>query len=407
MRSMKKLHAVVGTLALALVGCGETLSEEQRLVAEREAGEPGGDVLAQARQELVSVALNISYTDDSWTFLKNRNNDLIAVKKWATGSGKTEVHILSAASNYQAYTAHTATAQHMLDSNWDVEGDADGNLYMIRKWGGVSGRTEVHTLSAASNYQSFISHAPTALGYTDSTWDFEVGANGDVFGIRKSGTNSGTTEIHVLSKNSNYGGFLFQTPTALHATGDEFRFVVDYTTNDVWAVKRYNTGSGRTELHVIEAASSYQRMSLQVPTSFAPTDNTVDWSFTSSGSLTGVFKQSTGSGRSESHTDPLPRPTTQCGVQLTNSAGGDYPYRGYVQLGAQSGQLAISFDTYTYQDRIVLRKDGVPIFDSGCVGTSASYVIPFSGPSTVANLEVYPNCAGTTGTAWVVTVGCP
>jgi hypothetical protein len=403
---MKKLHAVVGTLALALVGCGETLSEEQ-LVAEREAGEPAGDVLAQARQEMVSVALNIGYTDDSWTFLKNRNNDLIGVKKWATGSGKTEVHILSAASNYQTYTTQIPTAQHMLDSNWDVEGDADGNLYMIRKWGGASGKTEVHTLSAASNYQSFTAHAPTALGYTDSTWDFEVGANGDVFGIRKSGTNSGTTEIHVLSKSSSYGGFLFQTPTALHETGDEFRFVVDYTTNDVWAVKRYNTGSGRTELHVIESASSYRRMSLQVPTSFGPTDNTADWSFSSNGSLTGVLKQNTGSGRSESHTYSLPRPTTQCGVQLTSAAGGNDAYKGYVQLGAQSGQLAITFDTYSVKDRIVLRKDGVAIFDSGCVGLASSQVVAFSGPSTFANLEVYPNCAGTTSTGWEVTVGCP
>ncbi len=38
--------------------------------------------------------------------------DLFAIKKSATGSNKTEVHVLSAASGYKAFSLQTATGLH-------------------------------------------------------------------------------------------------------------------------------------------------------------------------------------------------------------------------------------------------------------------------------------------------------
>lgn len=413
--SAKKMRrSVLGMLTLAplaLSGCSPELTEEQMLVAAQQGDKAGAEV-GQVQQEMVSVALNLSYTDDKFTFGKNKNNDLIVVQKRGAVSGKVEVAVLSGASNYQTYSMPWRSVPMgalALDANWDVETDASGDVYFIQKVGGASGKTEVHALSAASGYQQFNVHAATGLHQTDSTWDFEIGGSGDLFAIRKQYGATNSTEIHMLTRSSNYGSFLLQTGTPLHQTGDNFRFVVDNTTNDVWAIKQHGTPSGLVELHILEAASNWQRFSSQAPTEHPQnTTNTVDWAFTSNGSLTGIYKQNTGSGRSESHTYMPPRPSTQCNVPVSSASGGDVAYKGYVQLGAQSGTLNISFETYGIKDRIVLRKDGTPIFDSGCVSTStvSSFNVPFSGPSTFANLEVYPNCAGESGTAWTVTVSC-
>lgn len=60
----------------------------------------------------------------------------------------------------------------------DFEGDGRPDLYAINRRGG-SGKTEVHVLSGASGYQSFSAHSASALHPTDnSNWAFVFsGAN--------------------------------------------------------------------------------------------------------------------------------------------------------------------------------------------------------------------------------------
>jgi len=59
---------------------------------------------------------------------------------------------------------------------WHYDHDADGipDIYGIAMTNTGTGQTEVHILSGASNYYGWIEHAPTALGLTGPTWQFSA-----------------------------------------------------------------------------------------------------------------------------------------------------------------------------------------------------------------------------------------
>jgi hypothetical protein len=105
---------------------------------------------------------------------------------------------------------------------------------------------------AASNYQSFRLQTGTALHETADNFAFGVLPNGDLVAIKKSGTGSGKTEVHILSAASNYQSFRLQTGTALHETGGNFDFGV-LPNGDLVAIKKSGTGSGKTEVHFLAA----------------------------------------------------------------------------------------------------------------------------------------------------------
>jgi uncharacterized protein YvpB len=108
------------------------------------------------------------------------------------------------------------------------------------------------TPPAASNYRNFQLKTGTALEQTGDNWNFGVLPNGDLVGIKKSGTGSGKTEVHILTAASNYRSFRLQTGTALHETGDNFAFSV-LPNGDLVAIKKSGTGSGKTEVHILAA----------------------------------------------------------------------------------------------------------------------------------------------------------
>jgi hypothetical protein len=104
----------------------------------------------------------------------------------------------------------------------------------------------------ASKYQSFRLQTGTALHEAGDNFAFGVLPNGDLVAIKKSGTGSGKTEVHILSAASNYQSFRLQTGTALHATGVNFAFGV-LPNGDLVAIKKSGTGSGKTEVHILAA----------------------------------------------------------------------------------------------------------------------------------------------------------
>jgi len=103
-----------------------------------------------------------------------------------------------------------------------------------------------------------------------------------------------------------------------------------------------------------------------------------------------------------------PDAVAQCNVPVSSASGGDAPYSARVQLGKTSGVFRFSYNTYGIQDRMVVRYQGTVLHDSGCVGTTNAAVnLSYSGTDAHATVEVYPNCAGTTGTQWDFVVSCP
>jgi hypothetical protein len=76
-------------------------------------------------------------------------------------------------------------------------------------------------------------------------------------------------------------------------------------------------------------------------------------------------------------------------------------------MGKSMGMFQFVWNTFTQPDRIVVTYEGKTLFDSGCVGASGSMNLNYSGSSSLIVVQVFPNCAGGTGTAWQFTVGCP
>lgn len=247
----------------------------------------------------VQAKTALSKVGNNFAFVGMPGGDLMAVKKFGTASKKTEVHILSAGWNYGVYRLQTATPLAETDGNFEYGASANADLVVVKQ-NGASGTTEVHTLTAASNYQSFGVQTRTALHRTDDSWDFAVMANGDVMAIKKSGSRSGKTEVHILSSASRYQSFRLQTPTALHQTGKDFEFEV-LSNGDLVAIKKGVTPSGKTEVHVLSAASNYQQFRLQTPTALHQTDASLAFAARGDGQLMAVKKTGSASGMTEVH----------------------------------------------------------------------------------------------------------
>ena len=132
------------------------------------------------------------------------------------------------------FTLHTSTALHRTDDNFEfLVGDYNHNgrpdVYCIKKNGTGSGKTEVHILNGENNYQNFLLQTPTALHETDGNWQFCLGDYNhdgclDLYCIAKRNTGSHSTEVHILSGKSNFSEFILHTGTILHETDENWKF---------------------------------------------------------------------------------------------------------------------------------------------------------------------------------------
>ena len=201
-------------------------------------------------QFALQIGTPLPETDSTFQFCLANNRDLVAIKKSNTGTNSTEIHILSAASGYQQFALQTGTALQNTDHTFEFCFASNRDLFAIKKSNTASNSTEVHILSVASGYQQFTLQTGTALPTTDATFEFCLALNRDLFAIKKSGTGTHRTEVHVLSEASGYLNFSAQTGTLLHETDDTFAF--DLTTNrDLVAIRKSDTGTNSTEVHII------------------------------------------------------------------------------------------------------------------------------------------------------------
>ncbi|HEX7353831.1 MAG TPA: FG-GAP-like repeat-containing protein [Mycobacteriales bacterium] len=199
--------------------------------------------------------------------------DLYGVATQHTGSGTTEVHALSRVYGFGAFSLHSTTALGPTDlSTWqfrlaDYNGDGVPDLWAI-KTDGASGHTEVHILDGADGYRTFLLHAATALPPTNLTdWTFGVGDyNGDgtpdLYAIDTHDAGSHSTAVFVLN-GRNFGQYLLESGTALAQVSLKTNAFVIADANgdghaDIWDVKTQDTGSGHTEVHVLNALSPQQ-----------------------------------------------------------------------------------------------------------------------------------------------------
>jgi hypothetical protein len=249
-------------------------------------------------------------TDTNFAFMVAPNLDLFAIKKNQTGTGSTEVAVLSAADKYQKFILQTGTPLHETDSNFEFLLANNLDIFAIKKSKTDTKSTEIAVLSAASNYQTFILQTGTPLHETDDNFQFLLTQNRDLMGIKKNQTGTGSTEICVLSAKDNYQTFSLQTGTPQHETNQSFEFAAA-ANNDLFIIKKNGTGTGTTEVSILSAASKYQQYILQTGTGQHETAQDFTFKITPDRNLFGVKKHRTGSGSTEVHIVKIPEPKSQ------------------------------------------------------------------------------------------------
>ncbi|KAG7420461.1 Vegetative incompatibility protein HET-E-1 [Fusarium oxysporum f. sp. raphani] len=275
---------------------------------------------------VLQTGTTLHETDDTVKFLmgdmnKDGRPDLVAVKMSGTSSNSTEVYILSGASGFKTFITQTGTGLHETSTAHfdfaltDWNGDNTLDLVVIKKNGTDTKSTEVQILSGASNFQSFILQTGTALQETDDTFAFAMGkwdaaSKPDLFAIKKSKTGTKSTEMHILSGASGFQKFILQTGTGLHETDVTFDFAVaDWNADgcpDLVVVKKSNTSSGSTELHVLSGASNYKNFILHSETALHRTLGmfefmVADWTRDGGLDLVAIKKRNTESHSTEVH----------------------------------------------------------------------------------------------------------
>ena len=256
-------------------------------------------------------------TGNNFSFLLGDYNhdgklDLYSISRNGNGSHSTEVHILSGANNFQSFILQTGTKLHETDNNWefllgDYNHDGNLDLYCISRKGG-SKSTEVHILSGANNFQSFLLQTGTKLHETDNNWNFCLGdfnndGNLDLYCIAKNCTGSNKTEVHILSGANNFQSFLLQIGTILHETNDNWAFgVSDYCghgNKDIYCIAKRNTNSKSTEIHILNGENNFQSFILNSATKLHETGDS--FSFYPSGHNLYVINKEGGSNSTEVH----------------------------------------------------------------------------------------------------------
>jgi len=102
---------------------------------------------------------------------------------------------------------------------------------------------------------------------------------------------------------------------------------------------------------------------------------------------------------------PPNQPPGVCGPQ--QGSGSDAAFSRDYNLYKNAGTFSFRRNANTIKDRFVVTHQGNLLYDSGCIAGNATVNLSYSGTSSYVNVTVYPNCEGTTGTAWDFTVGCP
>ncbi|CAN7211213.1 FG-GAP-like repeat-containing protein [Pseudoxanthomonas sp. LjRoot168] len=212
------------------------------------------------------------------------------------GSGRVELHTVTASSVFQTFSSHIATglaagtadkaANYLLG---DYNGDGVSDLYFVMKSGTASNKTEVHVLSGSS-YSSFSLHAATPYGVTGSNnrWIFRLGdynndGKPDLYVIDKASA-GGKLAVYILSGASSFQTELLARTTITGALPTGTEWVVDLgdfngdAVPDIFLIGKNGSG-GKTEAHILDGATQYQSYLRNIATALGSTGTDNRWDF--------------------------------------------------------------------------------------------------------------------------------
>jgi len=156
------------------------------------------------------------------------------------GFGQAELSIQSSyISVFQLELLRVTLPTGALDKDmWDIrvgyyDGDLIPDLFLLKRFG--SGSVEVHVLSGISGYQEWLLHQSLFLPPLPNrsmelhVADYNRDGHSDLYFINRGVTGSGNTEVHVLDGATDYHSFLLNGVTPLPPLWDQehFQFIFD------------------------------------------------------------------------------------------------------------------------------------------------------------------------------------
>lgn len=234
-----------------------------RARANRYAGD--GKLTVEFKQEVITEP---SPRGTTFEFvLHPTTKDLFVIKKNNTSTRSTEVHVLSASSNYQDFVRHSGTALHETDARYQFLLDKGPNLLAIKKHNTDTNKTEVHRLSEKSQYQTFDLHTPTALFETSDAIEFLPDRKSGLCAIEKRNTGSDYVEFRRISGRK-FDQLGPEIRTVLPASNAEFdvrlaRVLLSEET-DLIALRTPRARSSEIAIMVASAKSKYKALSLGI-----------------------------------------------------------------------------------------------------------------------------------------------
>jgi len=202
--------------------------------------------------------------------------DLIGVHANNTASGFVEVKVASWASYYRDTTVESITPARTFrpdqTTQLAVGGPSGGDVYIIVVQGTGTGRVEIHRLSAVSQYRQWSLNTTTGLssGYNTAQNRFLIArGSGDLYYVAHGWTGTGRSEIWALSASSGYTRYLWgaATPVGYTSDGDSQWVLGGGSIPDVFWVQASRTGSGRVEIDALSPWSQYGAWTLHAATS--------------------------------------------------------------------------------------------------------------------------------------------
>ena len=242
--------------------------------------------MAYTKRILETGTTFLPENDGTWLmtdFTGNQTDDLVYIKTNNTGTNSVEVHVASAASNYQTRIYESGTTfRNETDGQWLMSPSQSGgrpDLVFIKTANTPSGKVEVHIASGESGYKTrTLETATTFACETDGTWlmgDYTGKGTRDLMFIKTNNTKTKSVEVHVASAESKYQTRIYESGSTFDNEDDGAWLLTPFNnaknaTPDLVFIKTEDTDSGRVEVHVASATSKYKERTFERGTTFMP-----------------------------------------------------------------------------------------------------------------------------------------